>query len=627
MKKTRINFRLDRFSRSLWTVVRMVWKVNPPYTAGLCLVNVLQGMIPVLNLWIIKLIVDAVVRGTAGNRVTQQLALCFSLLFAVKFFAHLIRYMSAYLQSVMGDLVTNSINMMVMEKSVSLDLFYFENPEFHDTLSRAQHEASYKPLVIVNQLFELVRNSITLVSLVAVLVRLHWLAALLVVVMSIPYAFMRQKYAKKGYSLLYGQTQNSRRLYYLTDLLTSVSYIKEIKLFRLGGYLLEKYREVFRKIFAENKHLNRKKNIGLFSASLVSLVNYIGVYFYIVFRAIGRAITIGDLSLYSGAYSQCQEQFSSWIGSVSGLYENHLFINNLFTFLNLKPKISCYGECREIDPRFREGIEFRNVSFRYPGCEEFVFRNLNMKIGGNENIAIVGENGAGKTTLIKLLSRLYDPDEGEILVGGVNIAEYNPVEYQKQIGVIFQDYSHFFLTARENIGIGSIDNIGDFERIRSAARKSGADRVIDRLPQKYESILGRIFDEGCQISIGEWQKVAIARAFMKDGRILILDEPTASLDVRTEHEIFNRFRELTRDKISILISHRLSSVCMVDRIFVLENGGLIENGTHKELMDRNGRYAEMFRMQAEKYFRAGGEEMIHGEPGFSILRGSESMRA
>jgi len=587
---------------SLGRIIQFVWNIKPGYSLILYLLNILQGIIPLYTLWIGKLIVDSVAQGIGGGQgaFLKTGYLLVSLL-GINIISNIMSSASSIIQTLLGDIISNQINIKVIEKSVSLDLLYYENPMFYDMLTRAQREASYKPLVIVTQVFDLIKNVITLGSMIMLLFRLHWAIVVILAATSIPYSIFQQKYARKGYSLLFTQTQDSRKMFYLKNILTSIYFFKEIKLFNLGQYLLDKYKIIFQKIYSQNKQLILKKNITFFFLSFLSVANYIGVYAYIIYRTINKVISLGDLTLYSGAFSQCQARFSGIITNFASLYENNLFIRNLFTFLNLEPKIVAPLLPKDPGDYIQEGITFKNVSFRYPGTEKYVLQGLNIQIKPDETVAIVGDNGSGKTTLVKLLSRLYDPVSGEILLDGINIKSFDPRKYQELIGVIFQDFSQYFLTARENIGLGLANEIDNIPRIKEASLKSGADHVIERLPDGYDSVLGRYFDNGNQLSIGEWQKVAIARAFMRKGKILILDEPTAALDVKTEHEIFQGFKELTRKGISILISHRFSTVRMVDRIFVLENGRIIENGKHEDLMKLEGKYAEMFKMQAKKY--------------------------
>lgn len=587
---------------SIGKIVRFVWQVQPWQATLLCLLTVIQGIIPAINLWIGKLIIDGVVQGIGqGVEAFHKIIYYLILLLGINIMSNLISSGSSVIQTLLGDIVAHKVNVRVIEKSTSLDLFYYDNSQFYDKLSRAQREASSRPLMIISALFQLIQNGIGLTAMIVVLARLNILVVVLLIIMALPQLIIQTKYAEKGYSLLYRQTQDSRKLYYFSHILTTISYFKEIKLFDLADFLIGRYKKIFDKTFKENKKLVIKRQISAFLVSFLSAAAYAAVYGYAIYQAIKGSITLGDLTLYSGAFARSQGLFNAIISNLTSLYENNLFINNLFTFLDLEPMITSPAKPVPLPREIKRGIEFKHVSFKYPGTEKWVLKDLHISMNPAEHIAIVGENGTGKTTIVKLLGRLYDPQEGEILLDGTNIKDFDPHEYQQMIGVIFQDFSQFYLSARENVGLGYIHEINNLHRIKTATARSGADKVIEKLPQGYESILGKYFDEGNELSIGEWQKVAIARAFMRDSKILILDEPTASLDARTEYEIFQHFKELTEGKISLLISHRFSTVRMSDRIYVLEGGRIVEAGSHKELMGLGAKYAEMFNMQAEKY--------------------------
>jgi ATP-binding cassette subfamily B protein len=583
-------------------IIKLIWSEKKGTSTLLCMLNVFQGLIPISTLWISKLIIDSIIEGIGGNKLALSRIIIF---LSIQLFIYILSNITGsyitVIQALLGDLISNTINEKVIEKSISLDLDHYENPVYYDMLSRAQREASNKPLTIINQIFDLVKNTITVCSLIAVLFHLHWIVVIILIITSIPQSIAQQKYARKGYSIIYHQTQDTRKMFYINQLLTSFASFKEIKLFDLGQYLLDKYRNLFKNIFKQNKQLIIKKNITLFLLSLISIINYIGVYSYIIMLTLNKIISLGDLTLYSNSFSQIQVRFGGIVSIYSSLYENNLFINNLFDFLSLKSNISLPISIEFPSTEIKEGIVFKGVSFRYPKTEKYVLKDLNMKLYPNESISIVGDNGAGKTTIVKLLSRLYDPESGEILLDGINIKLFDPQKYRELFGVIFQDYSQYYLPAYENIGLGCLKEIENISKIREAASKSGVDRVIEKLPNGYNTILGKYFDEGEQLSIGEWQKIAIARAFIRNSKILILDEPTASVDIKTEYEIFCRLKELTKNRMTILISHRFSTVRMTDRIFVLENGSIIEEGTHDNLIKMGGVYNKLFIMQAEKF--------------------------
>jgi ATP-binding cassette, subfamily B, bacterial len=427
-----------------------------------------------------------------------------------------------------------------------------------------------------------------------------WLVAILLAT-SIPAFIAETRYSERGFRLLTRRAPETRQVNYLSRLLTEDTAAKEIKLFNLGGTLLERYKRLFDKFFQEDKSLALRRAGAGFGLGLIATLGFYGSYAWIVWHTVQGKISLGDMTLYLTIFRQGQSTFQSILSAIGNIYENNLFMANFFEFLELQPRMKLAAQQRRLSNPLRGGIEFRNVGFRYPGSDQWALRAVNLIIRPGEKIALVGHNGAGKTTLIKLLSRLYDPTEGHILIEGIDISELDPLELQQRIGVIFQDFVRYHLPVRENIGFGQIDAIGDFDRIAGAARKSGASAVIEELPAGYETMLGRWFHDGHELSLGQWQKIALARAFMREADILVLDEPTASVDARTEYEIFQNFKALTERKMAILISHRFSTVRMADRIAVIEEGHVTELGTHEELLRREGTYAQLFSMQAEGY--------------------------
>jgi ATP-binding cassette subfamily B protein len=442
---------------------------------------------------------------------------------------------------------------------------------------------------------------ITLISFALLMLRFSpWLVVILLAT-SIPAFIAETRYSERGFRLLMRRAPETRQVNYLSRLLTEDTAVKEIKLFNLGGALLRRYTTLFDKFFHEDKALALRRATAGFSLGLIATLGFYGSYAWIVWHTVQGKISLGDMTLYLAIFRQGQSTFQSILSAVGNIYENNLFMANFFDFLALEPRLKIAGQQRKLAIPLRGGIEFRGVGFRYPGSDEWALRGVDLTIRPGEKIALVGHNGAGKTTLIKLLSRLYDPSEGSVLIDGIDIRDLEPLELQQRIGVIFQDFVRYHLPVRENIGFGQIDAMDDPERIAAAARKSGADAVIADLPAGYETMLGRWFREGHELSLGQWQKIALARAFMREADILVLDEPTASVDAQTEYEIFQHFKALTDGKMAILISHRFSTVRMADRIAVLQEGRITELGTHEELLRREGTYAQLFSMQAEGY--------------------------
>jgi len=454
---------------------------------------------------------------------------------------------------------------------------------------------------MVQQVFNIVRSLITFLAMVALMARLGWIVAAVALIAPVPSFIASTRYGWRGYRMARRQSSDRRLMMYFADLLTKDTYHKEIKLFGLGEHFTDRWKVIADRFYREHLALlTRRSAMGFVWGSLTTLVTS-GTFLYVALQAIARRLTLGDLTLYTQAVSGVQSSFQGILGGVSSLYEGGLYLNNLFEFLDYEPKIRDRPEAVPLLFPLREGIEFRHVSFTYPGKDAPALCDVSFRVALDETVALVGQNGAGKTTIVKLLTRLYDPSEGQILINGRDIREYELASLHAAIGVIFQDYVTYFFSAGENIGVGRLADMEDRAQVEAAAARSGADTVIARLPSGYDTTLGRWFDEGFQLSGGEWQKVALARAFMRDAEVLILDEPTASLDARAEYEIFARMQALTEGKMGLFISHRFSTVRLADRILVLEGGQISEDGTHEELLRLGGTYAELFNLQAAAY--------------------------
>jgi ATP-binding cassette subfamily B protein len=504
-------------------------------------------------------------------------------------------------QQALQELTARRVQLMIMKHANRLDLSFFENPAFYDSLQQAQREAGYRPVGMVEQLFGLLRSSITFLSMIALIGRLGWGVALIALLAPIPSFIASSRYGWQGYQMSRRQSPDRRRLSYYLDLLTRDTFNKEIKLFGLGNLFIDRWQEISLRFYRENRALVvRRYVMGFIWGSLTTLVTS-GTYLYVALQTIAARFTLGDLTFYTQAVGQVQSSFQGILGGLSDMYENSLYLTNLYEFLDYEPHIQSPANPRKLALPLRQGIAFRDVSFTYPGKTTPALQHVSFTIRPDEAVALVGLNGAGKTTIVKLLTRLYDPDEGQILLDGYDLREYDLADLHAAIGVIFQDYVTYYFSARENIGVGRLPEMENLERVEASAAKSGADSVVAKLPKGYETTLGRWFDEGFQLSGGEWQKIALARAFMRDAEILILDEPTASLDARAEYEIFTRMKALTEGKMAVFISHRFSTVRLADRILVLENGVISEAGTHEELLAEGRTYADLFNLQAAAY--------------------------
>ncbi len=582
----------------------LVWKCGPGITLSMTVLTLLPALLPAAQAWVAKLIVDGVVDairqdlppGEGFGHVLPYLVLEFILIFV----GMLMGQVRSLVEHVLHARLTNYLNDLIIHKALALDLRFFEDGHFYDKLQNARRDADSRALRVVTDSFTLVQGLVTLASLGALLFRFSpWLAVILFGATA-PSFIAQSRYANLFFRVISWRVPESRLLRYLEELLTGQESAKEVKLFNLGDALLERYHTLYWKFYAEDRALAVRRTGVSLGWGLVSTVSYYGSYSWVLWRAVSGTITLGDMTMYLTIFRQAQSSFRSVVDGLGRLYENNLFLDHLFDFLALEPTMLPNGAGRPVPASITRGIEFRNVSFRYPGTEEWVLRDINLEIRPGERIALVGLNGSGKTTLIKLLTRLYDPVEGQILLEGVDLREYSLESLRSRIGVIFQDYVRYHLTAQENIGFGQLEKLEDMPQVVTAAQKGGADSIIQRLPKGYQTKLGRRW-EGSELSVGEWQKVALSRAFMRDAEIVVLDEPTASLDAEAEYAVFRRFGELTAGKIAVLISHRFSTVRMADRIVVLEGGRFTEMGSHAELLSLGGAYARLFALQSQGY--------------------------
>ena len=604
-------------------VIRLVWDASPSITAGLFAVTVVAGVIPAISAYISKLLVNAVVLGIeVHNRPTTIadairfdfgpwhtpvfttvngiifIAILQLLIFALIAFLSTARNIT---QQLLQNAVSMRIQLMVMEKAASLDLAFYEDPASYDLLRRAQTDSINRPVMMISTAFGLVQTALTFVTMIALLVVVSPLLALLALLSPVPAFIADTRYGWRGYNIARWGSRLLRRMNYLVTLLTTDSYAKEVKLFGLGRYFIERYRLIGERYYgSQRRQVVRRYLVGFLWGNLSTIATSV-TYLYVALQAIAGKLTLGDLTLYTTAAQSVQSSIQGILGGFSGMYEHNLYLSNLFELMETTSVLPTPANPIPVPTPVRGEIRFDHVSFAYPGAAEKALTDLSFTVSPGETIAIVGRNGAGKTTLFKLICRLYDPIEGAILIDGVDIRDYDPSELRSQIGGMFQDYVTYQATAAENIGLGNLAAIADREAILKASRQAGSDALIEGLPHGYETALGKWFDAGVNLSGGEWQKVALARAFMRDARILLLDEPTSSLDAQAEYELFERIHSLTRGRTAVYISHRFSTVRRADRILFLEHGRLVEQGTHEQLMRLNGRYARLFRLQASAY--------------------------
>ncbi len=579
----------------------LVWKSAPGLSILLIVLTVVSAVLPLGVAWVGKSIVDAVVAKDA-TRATWQVAAELGLVAATS----LVMRGLGLVWQLVGNGLGIDVNVAILEKARTLELSQFEDPEFYDQLTRARREASTRPLAVVRDSAQLVQNALTLTGYAGLLTGFSGLAVLGMVVAAIPATLVEMRYSKAAFSLRNWRSPDTRRLNYLEYVLANDEHAKEVMLFGLGPLLLDRYKTLAWTFYEDDRRLGTRRAGWAWLLSLLGTGAFYGCYAAMVLQTAQGILTLGQMTLYVVAFRQGQQAFQSILTSIGGMYEDNLYMSNLFKYLELPTgraaAIVAPGPLASA-AKAEQGIRFDNVGFRYPGKDAWALRNLALFIPAGQSLALVGHNGAGKTTFIKLLTRLYAPTEGRILLDGVDIAGLDRAALHRRIGVIFQDFNQYQLPVRENVGFGSVDARDDEPRVRRAIENGGATADVAALKAGLETSLGRWFSrDGTELSGGQWQRIALSRAFMReDADILILDEPTAALDAESEHAVFERFRTLAKGRTTIVISHRFPTVRMADRILVLEGGQIVEQGTHVELLARAGRYAQLFALQASGY--------------------------
>ena len=590
-------FGVFRYSRR---ALELVWSTNRPLTLALAGGTLAGGILPAAVAYVGSLIVDAVVsaiRSGGGAGHALQLVLLEGLLVAAISAAQ--RGIS-FCQSLLRAQLGQRVNVMILEKALTLDLQHFEDSEFYDKLTRARREASTRPLSLVMRTFLLVQNGISLVSFGALLAHFSPWAVVVLLLAGLPAFVAEAKFSGDAFRLFRWRSPETRMQIYLETVLAREDHVKEVKLFGLGARLLERYQAIFRRLYQEDRALTIRRDLWGFILSLIGSGALYGAYAWIAISTVRQLISIGQMTMYVALFRQGQTTVSAMLTAVGGMYEDNLYLSTLYEYLETEVILPTGSSVR--GPHPEDGIRFEDVSFTYPGAQEAALENITLHLVPGTSLALVGENGSGKTTLIKLLTRLYAPTSGRILLDGQDLAEWDEAALRERIGVIFQDFARYQLLVGENVGAGDERYFEDEERWRAAAVKGRASDFIDTLPAGYQTQLGKWFKDGRELSGGQWQKIALSRAFMRSrADILVLDEPTAAMDAQAEAEVFEHFRQLARERITILISHRFSTVRMADQIVVLNNGHIIERGSHEELMQLHGRYAQLFTLQARGY--------------------------
>lgn len=596
------NITVSFFSR-LFYIFKLVWETNPWILIVMIFIALINGVLPIFGTYITAQIINVLAGETAKEAaMATAIGILFVFQFIYLFLNRIVTDLNRMIMNLSGELVTNHIRRKIMRKAKEVDVACFDLPEFYEKLENANREAGMRPIQILNSALNIVSTVISMAGYIAVLVSISVVAPFIVGVLALPYAVVNFVYRKKIVKYMFRRSKARRQMSYYSSSIVNKDMVKEMRLLGIADDFEKRYDEVFKDYFKGLKRIMIEEGVLNVAFGLLRIVASCVLFYFVASLVMNDSILIGDYSFYTGAVSAIGTGITTFITGTASVYEGTLFIDNLIAFMKHKSAVVSPENPKKLTKGTGHTVEFKNVGFKYPGTEKYVLKNFDLKIEKGETVALVGLNGAGKTTLIKLLTRLYDVTEGSILVDGIDIRKYDIKEYYNMFGIVFQDFGRYAVTVKENIKYGKLDKQENHQDIINAAIQSNAIEYIDKLPDKFDTPLMRFFEEtGTELSVGQWQKLAVARAFYSDADILILDEPTASLDALAEQEIFRQFDSLRQGKTTLFVSHRLSSAVDADNIVVIKNGKIIERGNHKKLMSENGEYCKMFAAQAEKY--------------------------
>ncbi len=587
--------------------LKFVWQASPLYTVLSGFVVLVLGFLPLVSLYLIKLIIDSVTgldfRRDSGifNPDFSQPLIYIGLACGVGLLTAFFNFLTDYIKKAQSLVVADHMFSVLHEKAVETDLAYFESPEYRDTLFRAQREGPYRPTSIVNGLFSASQSGASFAAVFGLLFLFNPILSIVMVAAALPGIFLRLKYSEKIYAWQEKRTEEERRAYYFNWMLTSDSHAKEFRLFNLGRYFIDRFKAIRELLKNEKLYFEKRRALGDFIAQSCSTLSVFGSFAFIAFRTAQGAITIGDMVMYFQGFQKGLGFLKTLLESSAQMYEDNLFLSHFYAFLKIKPQIREPEIPSQIPEKIKIGIEFKNVNFFYQNNVKNVLNCVNFSISPGEIVALVGENGSGKSTIVKLLTRLYDPREGEIFLDGQDIKNFKIDDFRKKISVVFQDHIRYQLSAKENIYLGDIDKKDNMERIKQAAQQTDVDKKLEGFPFGYDTLLGRWFKGGEELSMGQWQMMAISRAFFRDAEIVVLDEPSSALDPKTETAVFSKLKKLMKGRSALIISHRYSTVRMADKILVLDKGQIIEQGSHEELIKKNGKYSNLYKSQAKGY--------------------------